>query len=477
MNAFREPPADVNEPDGRSHERRVLDFWSALEALAPPSHADRKLDVPIPDKSRKAGTPPHRAPIKTEFRKSAVPLPWCDPDHQIENLFVRPDDAAGKSVRWRVPLMLADMVRSTETIARCFDNEASAVRADEDDVRERRREPGKGWATLAVASIDAGGLLVPGSIEIRRFGRACGLVYRGDFGALARVSDELDDVAAAVERELTPQEATGARRAVLADDLQRARELERMARITDLQAVAISDDLYRRMTAVAAVHQRIHHRLPDDALRHHRAVLALQVALRQAECLGQVIENRRLGAPDQTEQRVPQVDAVETALGIRKPLGSGHADVVDPRRRQAASQSHRIAEQHESGNGRLVLAAFVRDHASKCLQQLLVRPAQLFGVRIDFAPGLPIVILAVVDRGSENPPCRCATRHRGARSAFRGRSGWQLASWITRSCGSRPLRLDGGPSDVDLATVRWTLTRGIASAYAEFVFFVYRASV
>jgi len=223
MTTAREPKGDGDEHGGRPHERRVLDFWSALEALSPPSHADKKLGVAIPDRSRKSGVPPARAPVKTEFLKSAMPLPWCDPDRLIENLFARPEEAKGKTMRWRVPLMLADMACSTETIARCFD-ELAACRMDEDDVRERWREPGEGWATLAVASIDAAGLLVPGSVEISRFGRACGLVFGGEFDALPRASDELADIASAVERELTPQEADGRRRTVLADDLQGARK-------------------------------------------------------------------------------------------------------------------------------------------------------------------------------------------------------------------------------------------------------------
>lgn len=69
---------------------------------------------------------------------------------------------------------------------------------------------------------------------------------------------------------------------------------------------------------------------------------------------------------------------------------AGHADVVDAHHREAAPQRLARAEQHDARH-RGPEPAVVPPGTTQGAQQVVVRPAQLFGVRVDGAALLPVV--------------------------------------------------------------------------------------
>ena len=186
---------------------------------------------------------------------------------------------------------------------------------------------------------------------------------------------------------------------------QMLRRLERETRVANLQPVGVANDLHRAVAAVAAVHQRVHQRLTDDTLRDHRFVLALQVALVQSKALGQIVQHSGLGAADQAKQRIAQLNGVEPTIRVRHPFTARHADVIHPRHGETAAQGQGVAKQHQPRHRGPPAPLRILADAAQRTQQILVRPAQLFGIRVGGGAGL-----AVVGQG-----CGCQIVQRGIR--------------------------------------------------------------
>src|SRR5690606_30161329 len=127
--------------------------------------------------------------------------------------------------------------------------------------------------------------------------------------------------------------------------------LERMTRVTDLDAVGIPNDLGWALSTVAPMHERIDDGLPDHANRNSRRVPALEFARGEMELSREIVQDRGLTPPNQADDRIPHIDGLETHLRILHPLGARNPDIIESDHWVESSQERAAPEEEDPGDG------------------------------------------------------------------------------------------------------------------------------
>ena len=104
---------------------------------------------------------------------------------------------------------------------------------------------------------------------------------------------------------------------------------ERVSGVSNLDPVAVADDLDRAGDAVVAMGQGIDEGLADHGLGDLRAILALGSPGLKHEGPRQVIDDRLISAPEREQQRVANLDGFVPMVRIRNPVRPRYPDVVD----------------------------------------------------------------------------------------------------------------------------------------------------